>query len=276
MRSYLRPPWRPRRPPQGRFLARMPRAGVGDRPGRRIGRRQASTGAPSPGGAQADRRHPRPHPDRRPGAAPDHRPLAGPAEPLLRPSAPASPTRSPPLSGWPGRRPMRERGADSPSLAHRLMKLCDKNVSYLRGAVAARTRSATFCSTRPRRTASSTRPIAGCAGRSRRQGPRSRRWARVCTRRTGWRWSRRAGRCRRRRSLARCRPRGYPGRVSEHQVPVARAVPRGRPSLFQPQVCLVGRRPRGYPGTGQMELHTSGHLARGGLFLARRAVTHLA
>jgi hypothetical protein len=40
-------------------------------------------------------------------------------------------------------------------------------------------------------------------------------------------------------------------------------------------VCLVGRRPRGYPGTGQMELHTSGHLARGGLFLARRAMTHL-
>ena len=250
MRSYLRPPWRPRRPPQGRFLARMPRAGAGDRPGRRIGRRQASTGAPSPGGAQADRRHPRPHPDRRPGAAPDHRPLAGPAEPLLRPSAPASPTRSPPSSGWPGRRAMRERGPPPASLSHRLMKLCDENVGYLRGAVAARTRSATFCSTRPRRTASSTRPIAGCAGRSRRQGPRSRRWARVCTRRTGWRWSRRAGRCRRRRSLARCRPRGYPGRVSSSSS-VARAVPRGRPSLSSPRCALPGADPVAIRGPGK-------------------------
>ena len=41
----------------------------------------------------------------------------------------------------------------------------------------------------------------------------ARRCARTCTRRTGWRWSRRAGRCRRRRSLAGRRPRGYPGPV---------------------------------------------------------------
>ena len=91
--------------------------------------------------------------------------------------------------------------AETPAreLSRRLMKIIDEQVGYLRGAVAAadaisdplfdqaEENGAVYSTYRGLRWAleEATAAVAGCP--------------RTCTRRTGWRWSRRAGRCRRRR-----------------------------------------------------------------------------
>ena len=106
-------------------------------------------------------------------------------------------------------------------LSRRLMRLCDENLGHLRGAVAAADAicDLLFDQAEENGTVYSTH--------------RGLRWALeeaeaavaalgegTCTRRTGWRWSRRAGRCRRRCSRLAGRPhRAHLGRVSSHQNP---------------------------------------------------------
>jgi hypothetical protein len=150
-------------------------------------------------------------------------------------------------------------------LSRSLMRIIDEQVGHLRGAVAAADAisDALFDVAEQNGAVYSTN--------------RGLRWAleeataavdelsKDCTRRTGWRWSRRAGRCRRRPSLAGHRPRGYPGRaLAERSL---------GPSLvgglsFRAPPCRALAPGAFWAGT--QRLPTPGRLARGGLFLIDR------